>query len=423
MTKLWQKNTTVINKIIEKYTVGDDFILDKDLLIYDLQASLAHAQGLNKIGVLTKAELNKIKNGLNHLKSGWIKGQLEISLEDEDCHTFIENYLIEKIGTVGKKIHTGRSRNDQVLVALRLYLKDKLNEISNSTMGVCEILKLKIKKFKDIPMVGYSHMQPAMLSSVGHYLSAHLESLQDDLVFMDVVLKYIDKSPLGSAAGFGVNLPLDRLYIAKELHFTSVQINSLYCQNSKGKFESIYLESLVQVMMTLGRFANDLLIFTMNEFQFFHINEDLTTGSSIMPQKKNIDVLELVRANGKVVISNQLLVKNLVSSLLSGYNRDTQLLKKPIFESTKIVLDSLQVIQLVIESLKPNQKQLESKIPVEILAADKAMELVVSQKITFRDAYKQALDLLPKGKVNWKAELKKKTSLGSAGNLGLKYLK
>ena len=423
MTKLWQKNTTVINKIIEKYTVGDDFFLDRDLLLYDLQASMVHAQGLNKIGILTKVELSKIKNGLDCLKSDWEKGKLKISLEDEDCHTFIENYLIEKIGSVGKKIHTGRSRNDQVLVALRLYLKDKIKEISLSTVSVCKILKLKIKNFKNIPMVGYSHMQPAMLSSVGHYLAAHLESLYDDVDFLKIVLKHLDKSPLGSAAGFGVNLPLDRHYVAKELNFSTVQINSLYCQNSKGKFESIYLESLVQVMMTFGRFANDLLIFTMNEFQYFSINEDLTTGSSIMPQKKNLDVLELVRANGKVVMNNQLLVKNLVSSLLSGYNRDTQLLKKPIFESTKIVLDSLRVMQLVIEGLKPNQKQLESRIPVEILAADKAMELVVSQKITFRDAYKQALDLLPNDKIDWVLELNKKTSLGSAGNLGLEYSK
>ncbi len=421
MAKLWQKDKTIINKIVEKYTVGDDYLFDVNLLPYDFQASLVHAQGLNKIGILSKVELKKIKNGLNNLKSDWEKGKIKISIEDEDCHTFIENYLVEKIGSVGKKIHTGRSRNDQVLVALRLYVKEKAKQINVVTLKICKILKLKIKNFQNIPMVGYSHMQPAMLSSVGHYLSAHLESLLDDIAFTNIVLKHLDKSPLGSAAGFGVNLPLDREFVAKELGFSGVQINSLYCQNSKGKFESIYLESIVQIMMTLGRFANDLLIFTMNEFQYFSINESLTTGSSIMPQKKNLDVLELVRANCKVVINNQLLVKNLVIGLLSGYNRDTQLMKKPIIESTNIILDSLQVMQLVIEDLVPNKKQFESKIPVEILAADKALELVKTKKITFRDAYKQALDLLPEEKVDWSAELKKKISLGSAGNLGLKY--
>ena len=167
---------------------------------------------------------------------------------------------------MGKKIHTGRSRNDQVLVALRLYMKEKAKQINGATLEICKILKLKIKNFQNIPMVGYSHMQPAMLSSVGHYLSAHLESLLDDIAFTNIVLKHLDKSPLGSAAGFGVNLPLDREFVAKELGFSGVQINSLYCQNSKGKFESIYLESLVQIMMTIGRFANDLLVFTMNEF-------------------------------------------------------------------------------------------------------------------------------------------------------------
>lgn len=420
MTKLWQKNKTSINKIIEKYTVGDDYLLDENLILYDLQASVAHAKGLCKIGILNKKELVEIINGLNSLRVEWKKGGLKISVVDEDCHTFIENYLIKKIGTVGKKIHTGRSRNDQVLVALRLYMKDKAKLINSSALKICKILKLKIEKFQNIPMVGYSHMQPAMLSSVGHYLSVYYESLFDDLDFLTATMKHLDKSPLGSAAGFGVNLPLERAIVAKELGFSSVQINSLYCQNSKGKFESLYLESLAQIMMTLGRLANDLLLFTMNEFQYFSINESLTTGSSIMPQKKNLDVLELVRANCKVVINNQLLVKNISSSLLSGYNRDTQLIKKPVIESTNIVLDTLQVMELVVQDLAPNKKQIESKIPIEILAADKALELVKLQGIPFRDAYQQALELLPKKDVDWQKELKKKISLGAAGNLGYK---
>ncbi len=423
MAKLWQKDKTIINKIVEKYTVGDDYLFDVNLLPYDFQASLVHAQGLNKIGILSKVELKKIKNGLNNLKSDWEKGKIKISIEDEDCHTFIENYLVEKIGSVGKKIHTGRSRNDQVLVALRLYLQDKAKTINKICLELFTILENKIKNYENIPMVGYTHMQPAMLSSVGHFLAAHYESLKDDIEYLKLSVKHLDKNPLGSSAAFGVNLPLDRVFVTKELGFSSVQINSLYCQNSKGKFESIYLESLSQIMMTFGRLANDLLIFTMNEFQYFSINESLTTGSSIMPQKKNLDVLEIVRANSKVVINNQLLIKNLNLGLLSGYNRDTQLMKKPLFESTSIVLDSIQVMQLVLKDLTPKLIQLESKIPVEILAADKALELVKLKHITFRDAYKKSLDLLPKGKINWSVELKKKVSLGAAGNLGLKYYK
>ncbi len=421
MSKLWQKSKTVINKEIEAYTVGDDFWLDADLIMYDIQASFAHAQGLNKIGILTSAELKKVKSGLDALKIEWAKGKLKISVEDEDCHTFIENYLIAKIGPVGKKIHTGRSRNDQVLVALRLYLQDNIKQVQSLAMVVAKLLKTKIDKFQDVPMVGYSHMQPAMLSSVGHYLSAHLESLIDDMEFLDLSAKFLNKSPLGSAAGFGVNLPLDREFVAKQLKFSSVQVNSLYCQNSKGKFESVYLESLAQVMLTLGRFANDLVIFTMNEFRFFTVNDALTTGSSIMPQKKNMDVLELMRANSRVVVANQLMVKDIISSLFSGYNRDTQLLKKPIFESTKIVKESLSVMRLVVQDLNPNREQIEAKIPVAILAADLATELVKTKKMTFRDAYRVAMDMLPVDKINWSAELKKKISLGSAGNLGLKY--
>lgn len=419
MSKLWQKKNSKINKLVERYTVAEDYKLDKEICLYDMQASWAHAQGLHQIGLLTTKELSSLKKGLRLLKSEWLAKKIEISVVDEDCHTMIENYLVAKIGSVGKKIHTGRSRNDQVLVALRLYLKDNLSKIRQLSIKVAESLLEKAGQYQNVPLSGYSHYQTAMISSVGHYLCAYLESLLDDLDFLDKVMQSVDKNPLGSAAGFGVNLAMDRAFTRDKLNFSDIQVNSLYCQNSKGKIESLYLEVLSQIMLTLGRIANDFIIFTMRELNFFQVDESLTTGSSIMPQKKNLDTMEILRGNVKVVINNQLLVKNLAVGVLSGYNRDTQLLKKPIFESTQIVIDSLEITGLFVNNFIPNEVEIKSKIGVEILAADVALELVKNRGLTFRDAYHEAMSSLPKDMVNYKKEIKKKVSLGAAGNLGL----
>ncbi|MCX6779699.1 MAG: argininosuccinate lyase [Candidatus Magasanikbacteria bacterium] len=419
MSKLWQKKNSVINKLVESYTVAEDYKLDKEICLYDMEASWAHAQGLHKIGLLTSKELATLKKGLAALKADWLAGKIEITVADEDCHTMIENYLVKKIGAVGKKIHSGRSRNDQVLVALRLYLKDSLFKVRGLSLQVAESLLKKANQYKNVPISGYSHYQIAMISSVSHYMGAYLESVLDDIDFLDKVISSLDKNPLGSAAGFGVNVALDRAFTADKLNFSAIQVNSLYCQNSKGKMESMYLEALSQLMLTAGRVANDFIIFTMKELNFFQVDESLTTGSSIMPQKKNLDTMEILRANVKVVISNGLLIKNLAVGVLSGYNRDTQLLKKPIFESTKITLDSLQILDLLINNFVPNEEEIKSKIGVEILAADVALNLVKTKGLAFRDAYREAMANLPKDKVDYVKEIKKKISLGSAGNLGL----
>lgn len=424
MSKLWQKKNSKINKLVERYTVAEDYKLDKEICLYDMQASWAHAQGLHQIGLLTTKELSSLKKGLRLLKSEWLAKKIEISVVDEDCHTMIENYLVAKIGSVGKKIHTGRSRNDQVLVALRLYLKDNLSKIRQLSIKVAESLLEKAGQYQNVPLSGYSHYQTAMISSVGHYLCAYLESLLDDLDFLDKVMLSIDKNPLGSAAGFGVNLAVDRAFTTDKLNFSAIQLNSLYCQNGKGKIESLYLESLSQIMLTAGRVANDFIIFTMRELNFFQVDESLTTGSSIMPQKKNLDTMEILRANVKVVIHNGLLIKNLAVGILSGYSRDTQLLKKPIFESTQITISSLQILDLLINNFTPNEAEIKSKIGVEILAADVALDLVKTKGVAFRDAYQEAMSNLPQDRVDYEKEIKKKVSLGAAGNLGLEiYVK
>lgn len=416
--KLWQKNNLVINPIIEKYTVGDDYILDNELLPYDITASLTHAKGLNKINILSNSELQKIVKELNKLKKLWQQRKVKVSLANEDCHTLIENYLTLKLGKVGKKIHTGRSRNDQVLVALRLYKKDQAGIIAKLLYNLASNFLKLAKKYKLVPLPGYSHTQQAMLSSVGHYYSAVAAGLIDDLELLGLVSRFINVSPLGSAAGFGVALPLKREFVAKELGFNGAQINSLYCQNSRGKYESLYLECLTQIMQTLSKWATDMLFFTSFECQYFDVAPGLATGSSIMPHKKNLDVLELVRANSSVVVSNQLLIKELNKNLLSGYNRDFQLMKKPLFESVKIVKDSLAVAFVCLSGFKPNAQNIAKKINKGIFMADYANNLVKEKGLPFREAYLAAtkLNSMP---VNLVRNIKSKVSLGAPGNLQL----
>ncbi|MDP3965322.1 MAG: argininosuccinate lyase [bacterium] len=423
MTKLWNKREQKINPAVEKYTAGTDSVFDLELLPFDIQASKAHAKGLEKIGILTGAEAKAILGGLDALLKDFQAGKVSITPADEDCHTVIENYLTAKVGEAGKKLHTGRSRNDQVLVATRLYMKHHLAKLGAASLGLADVFLKMAEKYEKVPMPGYSHTQQAMLSSLGHYFSAFAESLLDDADFIALTAKHLDKSPLGSAAGFGVSIPLDREFTAKELGFSGVQVNSLYCQNSRGKFESAYMEALTQVMLTLGKFANDMLLFTSQEFDFFAVDGSLTTGSSIMPQKHNLDVMEILRGNVSVVIANQLMVKDIAKNLISGYNRDGQLMKKPLFESTKIVADSLEVVGLLLSGLTPKEQSIKAKITSGIFTADIANKLVTEKGVPFRDAYKQAAELVSDTPVDLAKNIASKVSLGAPGNLGLKALK
>ena len=423
MAKLWKKSGPQLHPLIEKYTVGTDYLLDAKLMSYDIQATKAHAKGLQQIGIFKAPEIRKIFSCLNRLEKDFKKGRIKITVKDEDCHTVIENYLTKKIKKLGLKIHTGRSRNDQVLTALRLYMKDHLKMIRQKTKKLAREFLDFAQEYQNIPLPGYSHTQQAMLSSVGHYACSFVESLLDDIDYVDYTLQHINKNPLGSAAGFGVSLLLDRELTAKEMKFRRVQINSLYCQNSRGKFESIYLESLAQIMLTLSRFATDLLLFTSQEFNFFEVKNNLVTGSSIMPQKRNLDAMELLRGFSTVVNSNQTQIKDLVKGLISGYSRDLQLIKKPLFESTEIVMDSLDVVELYLKGITPKEDSIMQKINKNIFTADLAIELAKNKKMPFRIAYQKALKLIKKQKIDIKENLRTKVSLGAPGNLDINHYK
>ena len=418
MVKLWKKTDQKTDPAVEKYTAGTDYVFDIELLPFDIAASRAHAKGLAKIGILTDEEFTKVKNGLAALEKDVADGKIAITPEMEDCHTLIENYLTETEGDVGKKIHTGRSRNDQVQTAVRLYMKHHLGVLRASTAGLAEQFLDLAEKYVGVPMPGYSHTQQAMLSSVGHYFAAFVESLLDDADHLLQVGEQLDKSPLGSAAGFGTSIPVDREFTAREMGFAGVQINSLYCQNSRGKFESRYMEALAQIMLTLGRFANDMVLFTSKEFDFFAVDESLTTGSSIMPHKHNLDVMEILRGQTSVVIANQSLIKNIAKNLISGYHRDGQLMKKPLIESTHIVADSLAVVRILLSGLTPKQESIRAKIHNDIFTADIANERVIKDGIPFRDAYKEAAYMVPLD-VDLEKNIASKKGLGAPGNLAL----
>lgn len=419
--KLWKKqDTSAFHPVLEEYTVGtSDYLFDIHIFPYDVEASKAHASMLYSIEILTESECKALHAGLDTIMQKWKKGEIVITPEDEDCHTVIENFLIEYCGDIGKKIHTGRSRNDQVLVASRLYSKAKLKEVLELGRGLMREFKNQAQRYQTVPFPGYTHTQQAMLSSLGHYFMANYESLESDLEIIESIITHIDQNPLGSAAGYGVSIPLDRAMTTQTLGFRKTQINSLWCQMSRGKFESFIMEGLSQIMTTLGGYAQDMILFTSQEFNFFTADDSVVTGSSIMPQKRNLDGLEILRGNVSVVQAKQFEIKSLSSNLISGYHREKQLVKRPLIESFEIVCSSLQVVGIYLQNLTPNESEITQKITKEMFLADIANEMVQNEGIPFRQAYQSAYQHLDSYPIDFQKNIASKCSLGGPGNLGI----
>ena len=417
MAKLWHKGYE-LNKEIEKFTVGEDYLLDQKLVKADVIGSIAHAKMLLKIGILTKDEFSELKSKLIEF---WRKGY-KIEQSQEDVHTAVENYLTEQLGDLGKKIHTARSRNDQVIADLRLYTKEKLLEIIEALLKLCQTLLKFSNKNKNIPMPGYTHTQKAMPSSVALFSTAFLESLLDDLILIKTAYKINNQCPLGSAAGYGVNLDIDRHYVSNLLGFQKTQNNVVYAQNSRGKFESIVLSALTQVMLDLGKLATNLIWFSTVEFGYFSIPKEFCSGSSIMPQKHNPCVLELVRAKASVMEGYLFQVNGIIKNLLAGYNRDLQLTKEPLMKGLDLALDTIKITDLVMKGIKVNEEDCIKACTKEIFATDHALELV-KQGTPFRDAYKQiAQDIDSLKALDPVKNIKSKKHIGAAGNLGLENI-
>jgi len=418
MGKLWQKGYE-LNALIEKFTVGEDWKLDQRLLTADCAASIAHARMLERIGLLQKDELSALETELRMIMKEVQQDVFSISLSDEDGHTAIENRLVDKLGDTGKKIHTGRSRNDQVIAALRVYSRPAVLHLLEAGAETAAAFLKMAAEYREVSMPGRTHMQIAMPSSVGLWAAAFAEELIDDLLFLLQTADHVDQSPLGSAASYGVPLPLDRQMVSDALAFRVLQNNVLYVNNSRGKFESLLLEASEQIMLTLSKAAQDLILWSMPEFAYFSLPPELCSGSSIMPQKRNPDMLELIRGKSATISAYVQQVKQVIRALPSGYNRDMQETKEPFLRGLSLTCDSLRVMQLTIESLEVNRDVLLKSMPREIFATDAAISLV-KKGMSFREAYREIGTHPENVPVLDAAEtLRKRTSIGTPGNLGL----
>ncbi len=422
MSKLWQKGYS-LDTLMETFTVGRDYELDQNLIASDCLASAAHAEMLNRIGIISDEELSLLKKGLEDILDLKSRDEFPVNREDEDCHTAIENYLTKTAGEAGKKIHTGRSRNDQVLAALRVYSRDFLFRFSDNLLDLIEVLTDFALENSGVPMPGRTHMQIAMPSSVGLWAGAFAEELSDDLFMVLKVIDLIDQSPLGSAASYGVPLPLDREYVARRLGFSKVQNNVLYVNNSRGKFESFILETLDQTVLTLSKLAQDLILFSLPEFGYFTLPRELCSGSSIMPQKRNPDGLELMRAKSASLSSYVMQIKGVIRSLPSGYNRDFQETKEPFLRGCELALQCTGIMKLTMEKLEVNRENLEKAFTPEIFATDDVLEMVAGGA-SFRDAYRKVgMSIEGVDSRDPSGGITSRTSTGTAGNLNLERLK
>jgi argininosuccinate lyase len=383
--KLWDKGIS-IDKTIETFTVGDDRDIDLYIAKYDLQASLAHAKMLFKVGIIEKRELFQIEQAIQDLQDEVAAETFKIENDFEDVHSKIEFELIRRVGDAGKKIHTARSRNDQVLVALQLYYKDNLNSIQRQVKVLFDTLLNLAEKHKSELLPGYTHLQVAMPSSFGLWFSAYAETLIDDVVMLQSAQKIVDQNPLGSAAGYGSSFPIDREMTTELLNFSDLKYNVVAAQMTRGKNEQIIASSLGNLAFTLSKFAMDICLYISQNFDFISFPENLTTGSSIMPHKKNPDVFELIRGKCNSLQGLTSQIQMMTNNLPSGYHRDFQLLKSPMisaFETLKMVLSifdyGLQQIQVKSVDLKDEK--------YKYLFTVDSINSLVQNGATFREAY------------------------------------
>jgi argininosuccinate lyase len=416
--KIWNTKGVESSYEIASFLAGEDIELDKSIFIYDIDATIAHIKGLASIGVIKKNELAKLIKSLKELRLKFLNKSFKLTEKYEDCHSAIEFYLTKELGELGKKVHTGRSRNDQVLVAMRLFAKKNLIDFKKSNKSIARVLMRMAKKHENNPMPGYTHLQRAMPSSWGLWFASYAESFIDNVDLINSTIEWIDSNPLGSAAGYGVALPLDRKLTTKELGFKRTQINSLYIQNSRGKYEMQIINTLKQSMLDVRKFSWDMSLFLSQEFDLLKIDKAYLTGSSIMPNKHNPDVIEILRANYSILAGQASELENLLS-LPSGYQRDLQLTKRSLISSFDISLKSLNILPKLIDSIKVNKSKSIAYIDEEMKMTDKVYALVAQGK-PFRDAYnliKNSDDLSSYAQSN-----SKDYSEGSPGNLALDKL-
>ncbi|MBJ6980976.1 argininosuccinate lyase [Luteimonas sp. MC1572] len=418
---LWQKPGVTVDAAIQAFLAGDDVVLDREFFLHDIEASRAHAQGLARIAILAEDELAGIERELDVLAGDFSAGRFVLDDRYEDGHSAIEARLTERLGDAGRRIHTGRSRNDQVLVATRLWLKAQLARTQALCVEVAGIALDRAAAERDVPLPGYTHLQRAVVSSLGMWWSAWAEAFIDNAARARDTLAWIDANPLGSAAGYGVNLPLDRDHTTAALGFGRMQVAATYAQLSRGKFEMAALEALSSAMLDLRRLAWDLSLFTAAEFGFVALPAQYTTGSSIMPNKRNPDVIELMRATYASVAAARCEIEQLLS-LPSGYHRDLQVSKGALFHGFGKGLQALALLPDLLRNLDWNTDRMRGALEPSMYATDLAVDMA-REGVPFRDAYRQAADPARWAEGDPAASLLARVSPGAAADPGLEVLR
>ncbi|MDX5481097.1 MAG: argininosuccinate lyase [Hymenobacteraceae bacterium] len=412
--KLWQKNTTTAAEI-ERFTVGKDPELDMQLARFDVLGSLAHTQMLESIGLLTADELQVLQAELKHIYRRIEEGDFAIEPGIEDIHSQVELELTRRVGEAGKKIHSGRSRNDQVLLDLKLFFRYQLQQTVQDVEALFQVLQAQSEKYKNVLLPGYTHLQVAMPSSFGLWFGAYAESLVDDMHLLLAAYRITDKNPLGSAAGYGSSFPLNRQLTTQLLGFETMSYNVVYAQMGRGKTERTVATALASVAATLARMAMDLCLYMSQNFGFITLPDHLTTGSSIMPHKKNPDVFELIRGKCNKLQALPTEISMLLTNLPSGYHRDLQLLKENLFPAFTELQDCLQMMAYMMQEVRVRKDILNEEKYQYLFSVD-AVNALVLQGMPFRDAYKAVGESIEAGKFTPPAAATH-THEGSIGNL------
>ena len=418
--KLWQKDKASL-KEVETFTVGKDREMDMYLAVFDVLGSLAHIQMLESVGLLTKGELSQLQQELKNIYQQIEKGEFRLQDDVEDIHSQVELLLTQKLGDVGKKIHAARSRNDQVLVDIKLFLRNELEELVNAIHPFFELLQTQSEKYKGYLLPGYTHLQLAMPSSFGLWFGAYAESLVDDMITLKGAYDVVNKNPLGSAAGYGSSFPINRTLTTKLLGFADLNYNVVYAQMGRGKAEKIVAQSLTNVADTLSKLSMDACLYLNQNFGFISFPAELTTGSSIMPHKKNPDVFELIRShcNRIKALPNEIMM--MTTNLPSGYHRDLQLLKEHLFPAFKTLKDCIEIAGLMLNNIEI-KKDLLADEKYKYLFSVEEVNKLVNTGMPFRDAYKKVGLDIEAGNFKYDRSVHH-THEGSIGNLCTQEIK
>ncbi len=420
MKHLWSKSdeSATSTDRVQQFMSGEDIQLDRELMEYDICGTAVHAAGLQRIGLLTPEELSAIQRSLDELTTAFRSGEYKLEAPMEDSHTAIELWLTEHLGELGEKVHAGRSRNDQVLLATRMYVRDRLQNLADVCLDLANAFLTRAQQDEFTPMPGYTHLQRAVPSSVGLWMGGFAESFLDIAELARSIRDWVNSCPLGTAAGYGVNLSLDRQFVADELGFQRLQLNPMYAQNSRGRFEWQALSVLAQATMEMRRFSWDMSLFATQEFDFVAIDAQFITGSSIMPNKANPDFVELARAQHAVVQASMVELESIVS-LPSGYHRDLQLTKPPVIRAFQSSLPPLSICVDLVKSMRFKRDNMLAAIDDSLYATDVAIDRASQRGVPFRQAYRQPATAKELAGRQPHDSLRHRTSPGGCGALGL----